>query len=306
MDNRIEKIFAENAGDIAVIVGNGINRYGSPNGAKYAWDVLVKSLWKRLSKNKIPNEKKGLSLTEAYDIINLSSEGDSEVNDLVKKFVKKIKPTDYQGRLCQRMKERGIPILTTNFDGLLESSMAGATKHFMSLPGKKASFTTYYPWNVYYDDKPKDKLLQSPADGFGIWHINGMVEYLKSMRLGLTHYMAQVSRVLSFKKEHAVFDSKGAVNQSWKGYATWLHLVFNCPLLIFGLSLDVNETFLRWLLIEREKSFGMKNVKRKGGWFLCLEEEIAKYPGKMFFLNYLGFEIITFKTRDALYESVLQ
>ena len=231
-------------GQLAVVVGNGINRHDSPNQAKYAWDALIESLWRKLSSNKIP--------AEAYDIISLSSEGDSELEKRVQKFVHDIEPTVYQGELCQRMKDRDIPVLTTNFDHLLESSLS-LKKHFLSFPGKKSGFTSYYPWNVYYSEQP----LTNPLDGFAIWHINGMADYPRSMRLGLTHYVNQASRV----KEFIHASNPGYINGStadkntnlWKGYNTWLHIIFNCPLLVFGLSLDVNETFLRWLLIEREK-----------------------------------------------------
>ena len=283
---------------LAIVVGNGINRFNNPRQAEYAWDVLVKSLWGELSTRVIPANE-GLSLTEAYDIISLSSEGDSELIDRVKAFVNSIEPTDYHGRLCERMWSRRIPILTTNFDSLLESSM-GLPKRFLSFPGKKMGFTSYYPWNVYHSVDS----LRTPLSNFAIWHINGMVDYPSSMRLGLTQYMNQVSRVRDFIHSGDIDDSFSGKNQNmWKGYNTWLHIFFNCSLLIFGLALDVNETFLRWLLIEREKYFVKFPSRRKGSWFLCQKDEMN--PGKEFFLQHLGFETILFDSHEDVFESLL-
>ena len=288
---------------LAIIVGNGINRHNSPHQAEYAWDVLVKSLWAELSDQPIPADN-GLSLTEAYDIIGLSSEGDSELTQRVEEFVYSIKPTDYQGRLCRRMMERNIPILTTNFDNLLESSHQ-LPKRFLYYPGKSTGFTSYYPWNVYFRMDP----LVNPAEGFGIWHVNGMVNYPRSMRLGLTQYMNQVSRFRDFihssdPRSIENDDFWGKNQDMWKGCNTWLHIIFNCHLMIFGLGLDVNETFLRWLLIEREKYFARFPNRRKAGWYLCYEPEMN--PGKEFFLKYLGFDPILFDSREEVLESVLQ
>ena len=286
---------------LAIVIGNGINRYTSPNQADYGWDKLIESLWNNLSVNTIPIGK-DLSLTEAYDIINLSSEGDSELNERVKSFVDSIKPTNFQGRLCEKMRAYGIPILTTNFDLLLEHSIQGLNRYKMKHPDSlKLSFTDFYPWNFYYSDHE----LLGPLDGFGIWHINGIVKYPRSMRLGLTHYMNQVSRVRSFIHSTDLNESFAGKNQNlWKGFNTWLHIIFNCPLLIFGLALDVNETFLRWLLFERERFFSSNPRRRKAGWYLCHKDEVN--DGKQFFLQNLGFEIIAFDDYTGLYESVLQ
>ncbi len=286
---------------LAIVVGNGINRYSSPNQADYGWDRLVESLWNGLSANTIPIGN-DLSLTEAYDIISLSSEGDSELVERVKTFVDKIESTKYQGELCGRMRNRGLPVLTTNFDRILEKSITGLSRYKLKHPNSATlSFTDFYPWNVYYSDNE----LANPIDGFGIWHINGTVEYPRSMRLGLTQYMNQVSRVRSFIHSADTNENYVGKNQNtWKGFNTWLHIIFNCPLLVFGLALDVNETFLRWLLIEREKYFVNFPDRRKAGWYLCQKDEVNQ--GKQFFLLNLGFEIIAFDDFADLYESLLQ
>ena len=271
------KSILENENHLAIVVGNGINRYSSLKGEEYGWDKLIESLWKELSINAIPVGN-DLSLTEAYDIISLCSEGESEVLERVKGFVNSIEPTGYQAKLCESMMDFGIPILTTNFDQNLEN---GLTKSIMKHPDASVhGFTDFYPWNVYFSNT----VLSNPLAGFGIWHINGSIVYPRSMHLGLTQYMNQVARARSFIHDWERMDDNfaGKNQNKWRGYNTWLHIVFNCPLMILGLGLDVNETFFRWLLIERAKYFEVFQDRRKGGWFLCLKEDMN--DGKRFFL----------------------
>lgn len=51
--------------------------------------------------------------------------------------------------------------------------------------------------------------------------------------------------------------------REWDGAASWLHIVFNSPLLIFGLGLEENEVFFRWLLIERARYFKKFPIEEK-------------------------------------------
>ena len=61
------------------------------------------------------------------------------------------------------------------------------------------------------------------------------------------------------------------MNQSnWSGYYTWLHAFFNKDLFIFGLKLNNDEVFLRWLLIQRAKYSQLYNKGLKAGWILSV------------------------------------
>ena len=174
------------------------------------------------------------------------------------------------------------------------SDSVNATKHILQKEGK-SNFTDFYPWNVYYSCKD----LENPLKGFSIWHINGMVEYSRSIKLGLSDYMGCVERarkMIQGKSAIELYDGKN--KKYWAGYNTWLHIIFNKDLFIFGLALDENEVFLRWLLIQRAKYAEMYNQSLKG-WYV--NKNINQ--GKKFFLNQLGFEVIDINDYDILYKA---
>lgn len=177
------------------------------------------------------------------------------------------------------MEGRKSPILTTNFDTYMSSALG------LKLNRMGNGFTDYYPWNVYWG---RDEKIESPISGFGIWHINGLKNYHRSIQLGLSDYMGSVARarnMIHYKNMNDFFDGKNVDN--WAGCNTWLHIVFNKPLFIFGLSLDENEVFFRWLLIQRAKYSKMYD-RGLNGWYV--DENIS--TGKQAFLESLGFEVI--------------
>ena len=64
------------------------------------------------------------------------------------------------------------------------------------------------------------------------------------------------------------------------------------------LTLDENEVFLRWLLIQRTKYSRMYDRQLKG-WYI--NKNIPK--GKRFFLEQLGFEVVDIQGCDNLYNA---
>ena len=183
----------------------------------------------------------------------------------------------------------GFPVLTTNYDSILSQSL-NLSKYKM---GK--SFTAFYPWNIYYSDKE----LEHPTSDFGIWHINGMVEYPQSIKLGISDYMGNVERARKMLHSHDFNEFFNGKNQNnWVGYNTWLHIFFNKNLFIFGLKLETDEVFLRWLLIQRAKYSQMYNKKIKG-WFV--DKEIS--DGNKYFLKKVGFDVIEIQNYNELYNA---
>lgn len=130
-----------------------------------------------------------------------------------------------------------------------------------------------------------------------------MVGYRRSIRLSLSEYMGLSARVRFFlHKEESIDDFNFKNQNNWKEDNTWLHIIFNSSLCIFGLALDENETFLRWLLIERAKYFRRFPERRKK--VVCKSDEISE--GKRFYLDYLGFEMVTLENYEEIDKGLLE
>lgn len=281
--------------DLALVIGNGINRYGD-SAAVNSWDQLLLVLASKYSVHSNGGIPDGIALTEFYDLLKLEkslsplsrSSLQSEFCDGMDKW----RVYAHHRRIVQWAQEHSAPILTTNFDTVL--ARAGEC---CLLPGKvTTSFTDFYPWCRYYGNEE----IECPLQGFGVWHINGMQKYHRSIRLGLTDYMGSVERVRGWihkSSEESLFSSKESLY--WKGANTWLHIIFNKNLLIFGLGLEENEVFLRWLLIERAMYFNKFPGRRREGWY-CYTSDSEK-EGKLFFLNRLGLKPLRVASYDELY-----
>lgn len=223
----------------AWLVGNGPNL-----------NAGIMPSWKELLENAgdmtVQLDIEGLSNTEVYDLVELNSTRGHDVKERVKSLLQ-IKPSDslqVHERLMNLARELNVPVLTTNFDEALEKSVQAEIIHL-----KPKNMTRFYPWESYYGFEKHDL----PTDGFGIWKVHGDVRYKDSIRLGLTDYMgsAERARKLIHNGPDRLFQGKR--QRYWKGHTTWLHIWFNRPLVIFGLSYEQDEVFLRWLLIERKR-----------------------------------------------------
>ncbi len=149
--------------------------------------------------------------------------------------------------------------------------------------------------------------MNYPTEGFGVWYPNGMLKYHRSIKLGLSQYMGNVERArkLIYKKPESIrFEGKS--RNYWDGYKTWLHIVFNKSIFIFGLSLDETEIFIRWLLIERAKNFrNFPDRKKHIGWFLANKDiDPPTFEGKKFFLKSVGFDVIEVNDYKTIYEEI--
>ena len=293
--DKIKEVLKANRSELAFVVGNGINRFAYAEEPNVSWEGLLLDVWQQISCKTLSGISPGVSLTEFYDIMEMEKGAMKGVKQLVIDRLGKWEPTGYHQLLQEKMKEWHVPLLTTNFDRNLEE---GLQKYKLGLTRK--DFTDYYPWNVYFSHK----VLASPINGFGVWHINGTIDYLRSIKLGLSDYVATLAKVRSFvHKADGSDDFRGKDQIVWRGYNTWLHIVFNCSLCIFGLALDENETFLRWLLIERAKYFRKFPERKKKGWYVCKTEEISE--GKRFYLDSVGFEVVKLRSWEEIYKGVI-
>ena len=111
------------------------------------------------------------------------------------------------------------------------------------------------------------------------------------------------ARNLLHKREDEVLFT-GKNNTQWKGYKTWLHIIFNKSLFVFGLGLEENELFLRWILIERIKYFKKFPGRRHKGWYINRRSNNETDQGKKFFLERVGFEVIDVDDYAEIYEHI--
>jgi len=224
---------------VAFLVGNGPNINA---GIMPSWKELLMAA----SEKPLQIDLNGLSNTEIYDLVELYSTNPEKVKARVANQLEVSKTTNLSVHygLMQLAMRNNIPVLTTNFDPAFEASIGADLIHLNS-----KGFTRYYPWKTYYGFEAH----KLPTDGFGIWKVHGDVKYKDSIRLGLTDYMGSVERArrLIHKGDTRLFNSKN--QHYWQGHETWLHIWFNLPIVIFGLSFGADEVFLRWLLIERRR-----------------------------------------------------
>lgn len=196
-------------------------------------------------------------------------------------------------------KRINAPILTTNYDEALSKLMTLDIFSFSSYFDDKKYL---FPLSSYFSDKERS----GPLDGFSIWHINGMIEFQNSIRLGLCDYMdltQQLREGIDVCNE-AGFESLASVNsKDWRGKNTWLEIFFKKHLFIFGLGLNEDEIPLRWLLIQRAKYNQMfdKNLKC---WYIAPFCEKEKSIAKETFMKSVNVEMLYVDDYPTIYEKV--
>ncbi|MGE5493593.1 MAG: SIR2 family protein [Actinomycetota bacterium] len=290
----LKRLLTRQKGNLALLIGNGINRYGGRAGIN-SWNDLLISLARKHIDPSTASIPSGVSLTEFYDSLELAQATISASGHLQQEFCAPMGgwiPDEHHEAITRWAIAARSPILTTNFDGLLSRA---AKARLYSIPGKP--FTDFYPWNRYFGLGQ----LERPDGGFGIWHINGTMHYRRSIRLGLTHYMGSVERARTWLhrgNEDSLFRGKDV--NGWAGFSTWLHILFNKPLLILGLGLEDNEVFLRWLLIERARYFKKFPERRQEGWYACVGDESQ---GKSYYLKSVGISLLPVGCYEDIYGS---
>lgn len=300
----LQELLSQHRQNLALLIGNGINRYHA-SAEQNSWDALLTQLAKQHLKNFPGKLPKGISLTEFYDILDLrlnarrnKKKSVSTDKNLQQQFCDLMvdwKPLDQHRYIMQWAKQNKSPVLTTNFEHSLSNAVE--SKFFISTSAAQSEsrFTDFYPWEAYF----AEQMLEHPTSGFGIWHINGMQKYHRSIRLGLTHYMGSVERARMRLHKGAKRLSAGGEWQQWEGAHTWLQILFHQPLLIFGLGLGENEVFLRWLLIERAKYYTDFPKRFQPAWYVHTANE--QDHGKLYFLQAVGVQAFEVAGYDDLY-----
>ncbi|WP_157220413.1 SIR2 family protein [Flavisphingomonas formosensis] len=288
----LEQLLDEGAGKVALVVGNGINQFDAPPGVN-SWNQLLLAIARNCGLD-IAAVPPGTTLTEFFDVVDLRTPGRS--GDLAAEFCKlmaKWRPLDHHRAIMAWADRHGAPVLTTNFEEVL-SVAANCTFRMPRGDG----FSDFYPWECRF----AHGIVDDPCSAFGIWHINGMARYKRSIRLGLTHYMGSVQRARGwlYRGGKPLFSGKHA--KDWPGASTWLQIAFTRPLLFFGLALAENEVFLRWLLIERARYFRKFRALRQPAWYVYVHDpDDEREAGKIFFLEELGITCVRAADYAAIY-----
>lgn len=279
----LAELLQGNRAKIALIIGNGINRYGAAAKTN-SWHDLLLTLARQHLALRNTTVPRGISLTEFYDVIELKSRQDLSARNLQQEFCELMSSWAYYGqhqRIVAWAQEANAPILTTNFEHILEE--AGNCKLYRT---RKGGFTDLYPWESYFGSRQ----LTDPTQGFGIWHINGMQHYHRSIRLGLSHYMGSVDRARGWLHNGGDRLLAGNKMNVWRGATSWLQIMFHFPLLIIGLGLEENEVFLRWLLIERARYYKKFPERKMPAWYV--HKGSLNSDGKRFFLEGVGIQAL--------------
>lgn len=278
--------------DVALLIGNGINRYGA-TADHSSWDALLGTLAQRFLDPAHTRLPSGISLTEFYDVLELSCALGHGKAGLQAQFCDLLagwRPQVQHERIMRWAQGHDVPVLTTNFETTLADAIDCRLQRVCN-PG----FTAYYPWERYFGAGA----IEDPCHGFGVWHINGMRCYRQSIRLGLSHYMGAVERARNWLYRGPARLYAGADIHGWTGACTWLQIMFHKPLLIFGLGLAENEVFLRWLLIERAKYHRVFPARRQPAWYVHCAGE--KNEGKLYFLQAVGVEPLPVSGFEEIY-----
>ncbi|CAO1654920.1 hypothetical protein [Parasphingorhabdus sp. NYA22] len=294
----LERLLSDHQSPVALVIGNGIHRHRAAQSGN-DWNQMMQNLAVKYGLD-VAHYEAGLALTELYDLIDLKTPTGQKASQLQSEFCDRMdewEALDHHREIAGWAMRREAPVLTTNFDHVLANSVDAKLFSMFRPRADVKGPTDYYPWEKYF----AYRALTGPCDSFGIWHINGMIEHIRSIRLGLSHYMGSVSRVRPWihgEKETRLFSRKNLSN--WRGRETWLHIIFNMPLLIIGLGLETQEVFLRWLLIERKKYFRLFPDRERRAWYVCIKGESAS---KLFFLRSLGVEPIQVAQYPDIYEN---
>lgn len=204
--------------------------------------------------------------------------------------------TSVHKRVALFAQEYKLPILTTNYDNLLALSVNARLFDY----GTNVSSESF-PISCCFTNCKCPNFNE-----FGIWHINGMIQYPKSILIGLSHYMRSLEKVRSLIFPSNDYNAELFQGNHW-GFVTlkdtWINLIFSRHLIILGLTLDKDEVLLRWLLLERAKYFALFPYNSKRGFYIVPESEKVD-NGKQLFFNNVGIEIVRVPDYDAVYKIV--
>lgn len=276
----------------ALLIGNGVNRY--KNNTNSSWDVLLADLATKLGLTLTHDDASEMSNTEFFDILDLTrpKEDRSSLQEAFCEPMAQWTPTDHHAYIVGWAKRHKTPIITVNFDENL--SKAVGARFFR----RSERFTDFYPWSSYYSDQEVD----NPRSSFAIWHAHGTIRYKRSIRLGLTDYMGSVQRARTWVYgQYGLRRNVKNREKPWVGSDTWLEVLFFKPLVLFGFQFSKDESFFRWLFLERARLHKLRPDWAAKAWFVDTGTTDEKHRRP--FLKGLGIEVVTVPSYVDIYEN---
>jgi len=308
--------------DISLVLGNGINRFANPNGGN-SWSDLLADTAADVAR--IPHVEtdrilsdNSVSYPEFYDTVQTrANQHDVQfdyrvIKPKISSGIGLWEPQEIHTIVVEHCIQRQIPILTTNFDTLLARS-SDALQNHLSVANRKrpkakrqfpiipdgVRFTDHYPWHSYYSDRT----VHDASREFAIWHIHGVHHYPRSLRLGLTDYIAMTGRARDWlhRSTGNPFNQYDRY-QKWQGRGSWLEAFLMRPFIIVGLALDSSEVGLRWLLIERKKLHRSNPELAQPFYFATVRGIDTVGAGKQALIESLGGIFLQYPSLRSLYE----
>lgn len=212
----------------------------------------------------------------------------------IKEFFKNYSLQDWILPLLLFASKEQIPIMTTNYDEALSKKL-NLTRH-CKIGNSDSQFT--FPFETYFSKTE----IECPWKEFAIWHINGMVSYPQSIKIGYLDY-TKMFNVIYERLFHGTAWLSSLIKGKGNLCNTWISIFFYRNLFIWGVGLNDDEYVLRWLLVERAKYNIVCNKNLKGWYVHLVDIDRPMTDGKKMFLSSVGIEIIEANCHD-IYENV--
>lgn len=282
-----KRILEANRSDLALLIGNGINRASADSGG-LSWSQLMENLVAEASQSttdpvvtrtrllRLLERRKNLptpaSFPEVFDILDATADhklpGYITHQTSIAKMLMAMRPGPPHRALVNWAAHETIPVLTTNYDHCLQDALGNAKCRRRRI-GSGSPLSDVYPWDRYYATED----IKDPLTAFAIWHIHGDRDMHRSIRAGLDQYMGMVERLRKLKAPIAKEAFRGPEgDQKIPAFhaAPWLRIFLGKKLWIQGLGLGPDETSIRWLLIQRFRYWSNFRAcdRFKSGWYV--------------------------------------
>lgn len=281
----------------AILWGNGVNNYINNRYKDQlrddeiipSWGDLIKEVATHFQVEGIDNWLNDASYSYP-ELFSWITDGDrTDAHEETASILESKKANQWYFKVAQRFMEWGVPVITTNYDLLLEKMLGLAGFRLGDERSEK------YPFNYYATFKEKPKPID-PLKEFAVWHCNGLAIKPVSMKLDLSDYCLYAARL----RDKIPLESEHFANK--KGFSSsWLSPFFHNTLVIIGLGLPTSEFFLRWLLHERY-ILKQKYPESVGEGFYVTSKEDKHGIESM--LKNTGIELIEYDSWNVMYSDI--